>query len=169
MRAHGGAVQRYDPGMNEYEELVRHTELLVRAMAETKRLLVRFKVVPQTRLPKLFALIVLNEMMRKCDSVVAMSKAAAWSGISSVTRSAFESYADLVNLLLEKEDYANYMMWSSLNQQRSQFQSMIDHPDSRYTGSLNEVLRAKQSDPRAVLAETRSHMDTLANDLPTKY
>ena len=119
-----------------FEELA---GLLSAAIDETKRLLFeQFKVAPQTKAYKLFALIVANELLRKGESTAAMLAVGAYSGVNVVVRSAFESYADLLNLLKHTDTYPRYMQWASLNQQRSLFQSLANAPSSPFARALEQ-------------------------------
>lgn len=118
---------------------------------------------------KLFALVILNEIVRKCESVVAMARAGSWAGINVVTRSAFESYADLVNCLSLGEDYVNYMTWMSFKQQQSFLQSINHTPDSRYHKSIDSVLNAKGRGIEDVVTETKQQIEDLASDLPDRF
>ena len=114
--------------MSDKEEFDQITAVLSKVIREARRLLERFKVAPKTKRYKLFALIVLNELVRKCESVEAMARASAYSGINVVTRAAFENYADLLNLFKYKDAYPDYMLWAACNQDRSFLQAITEKP-----------------------------------------
>ena len=152
---------------DEFEKIV---VVLSKTIYESRRLLKKFKVAPRTKRFKLFALIVLNELVRKSESVEAMAKAKAYSGINAVTRASFESYADLLNLLKHQEDYADYMVYMSFNQQRTLLQPVTANADSKFAKSFE--VGAKESlgtSPDEMLAATREQMDDIQQALPDVY
>lgn len=144
--------------------------VLSKAIAEARRLLLSFKVVPRTREYKLFALIVLNELVRKCESVDAMAEAGAYGGINVVVRAAFENYADLINIFKYKSDYVNYMIWASFNQGRSRLEPMTAANPSRFVEPFK--VAAKETvgkTPGEMLADTRRNMEFVAQVLPARF
>lgn len=152
-------------------EFAAHMDILSRAIQAAERLLKQFRMAPATTLKKRFALIALNEVVRKCKSVEAMSRPEAWAGIPVVVRSAFESYADLRNCLNYGDDYANYMIWISLNHQLSYFQAIRSNPASPYAQSIEQRLRGKRPSQNVagVIDETKLYMAELASELPAIF
>lgn len=155
--------------MSQIDEFEAHIDLLSEIIGQAYRLFDRFKIAPKSKNKKLFALITLNEITQKCESVVAMARADSWAGIVVVTRSAFESYADLLNCLSLGDDYADYMIWMSLKQQRSFFQTIGDDPDSKYYQSIDTHLKTKGGSVKKVIAETNQQLDELAKKLPDRF
>ena len=152
--------------MSQIAEFEAHIDMLSEVIGQAHRLFDRFKIAPNSKNKKIFALISLNEILRKCESVVAMARADSWAGIVVVGRSAFESYADLLNCLSFGDDYADYMVWMSLKQQRSLFQTIGDNPDSIYHQSIDTLLKTKGRGVKKVTAETNQQLDELAKNLP---
>ena len=156
--------------MSEQEQFDAHAEILSKIIGQAKKLIQSFKVAPQTKNKKIFALIILNEIISKCESVEAMARANTWSGINTVTRSALESYADLLNVLTYGDDYADYMSWMSLNQQRSTFQAIVSNPASKYAKILEAGLKVTQGrTPTDILAETKRQMGAAEQRLTDKF
>lgn len=155
--------------MSQIDEFDAHIDLLSAVIGQARRLFNCFRIAPRTTNKKLFALIILNEMVRKCESVEAMARASTWAGIVAVTRSAFESYADLVNCLAIGDDYADYMSWMSLKQQRTFFQTGSEYPNSRYFPAIEATLKAKGRTMKTVIAETDQQMDKIARRLPDRF
>jgi len=155
--------------MSQIDEFEAHIDMLSEVIEQAHRLFDRLKIAPNSKNKKLFALITLNEMVRKCESVVAMARANAWAGVVVVTRSAFESYADLLNCLSFGDDYADYMAWMSFKQQRSFFQTISSTPDSKYHQSINKYLITKGGGVKKVAADTNRQLDELANKLPDNF
>ena len=161
---------RYHCHMSEQEQFDAHAEILSKIIGQAKKLIQSFKVAPQTKNKKIFALIILNEIISKCESVEAMARANTWSGINTVTRSALESYADLLNVLTYGDDYADYMSWMSLNQQRSTFQAIVSNPASKYAKILEAGLKVTQGrTPTDILAETKRQMGAAEQRLTDKF
>ena len=155
--------------MSDKDEFDEIAAVLSNVIRESKRLLTRFKVAPRTKRYKLFALIVLNELFRKCESVEAMAHASAYSGINVVTRAAFENYADLLNLFKYKDAYPDYMLWAACNQDRSFLQPITEKP-TEFAQSFE--LGAKTSlgrTPSEMLAETLQQMDAIEQVLPAAF
>lgn len=116
-----------------------HTDLLSlleRSITAAKSLCASMRIAPRSKHEKLYALMTLYELVRKGESVLAMAKANADSGIPIVVRAAFENYVDIVNLLRHKGTYVAYMTYLSWRQQRSLFQGALDNPESEYSKSL---------------------------------
>lgn len=155
--------------MSQIDEFEAHIDMLSEVIGQAHRLFDRFKIALNSKNKKLFALITLNEIVRKCESVVAMAEAGSWAGIVVVTRSAFESYADLLNCLSFGDDYADYMTWMSFKQQRSLFRTIGDNPDSRYHQSIDTLLKTKGRGVQKVVAETIQQLDELAKNLPDRF
>lgn len=70
-------------------------------------------------------MLVLNDLVRKCESIVAMVERGANRGIDVVARSCFEGYVDLLNLSQFGEEYTFYMQWRSNRQQLSAMQPFV--------------------------------------------
>ncbi len=155
--------------MSQIAEFEAHIDMLSEVIGQAHRLFDRFKIAPNSKNNKTFALITLNEIVRKCESVVAMSRANSWAGVVVVTRSAFESYADVLNCLSFGDDYADYMVWMSLRQQRSMFQTIGNNPDSIYHQSIDTLLKTKGGGVKNVITETNQQMDELARNLPDRF
>ena len=153
------------------DEFAAHMDILSRAIQEADRLLKQqFRMALATTLKKRFVLITLNEIVRKCKSAEAMSSPDIWTGIPVVARSAFESYADLHNCLKCGDDYAQYMMWVSLNHQLVQLRAINSKPDSRFFRSLTSLVKSKyQADLTKMTAELKGHMDEITNRLPKQF
>jgi hypothetical protein len=88
------------------------------------------------RFEKMLAILVMRELLRKAESVHAMSTLSAPGGIDVVVRSAFETFADLSNLLQRGATYAAYMQYQSWEQQRSVFQAVLNFPNSPFSKSI---------------------------------
>lgn len=155
--------------MSQIDEFETHIDMISEVIGQAHRLFDRLKIAPNSKNKKRFALITLNEVVRKCESVVAMARANAWAGVVVVARSAFESYADLLNCLSLGDDYADYMTWMSFKQQRSLFQTISESPDSKYLQSINKFLITKGGGVKKVIAETSQQLDELANKLPDNF
>ncbi len=153
---------------NEFDKLA---ALLTKAIGQSKRLLKQFKIAPRTKLNKRFALIVLNEIIRKSESVEAMARAAAFSGINIVTRAAFENHMDLLNLFKYKDDYPNYMIYASFNQQRSFLQPVATaEVDSEFVNSFEDgAKRTAGQSPKEMLVWTRKQMAEIEDGLPDTF
>lgn len=162
-------VIRYYRHMSEKEDFDQFTAVLSRAIAEAQRLLPRLKVTPETKKYELFALIVLNELVRKCESVEAMAHASAYSGIDVVTRAAFENYADLLNLFKYKDAYPDYMVWASCNQQRSFLQPIIEEPTEFAKSYETDAKALFGQTPREMLAYMKQQMDAIEQTLPATF
>lgn len=156
--------------MSNKDNFDQFVAVLSKAIAEARRLLFSFKVAPRTKQYKLFALIVLNELVRKCESVEAMAKARAYAGINAVVRAAFESYADLINVLKYKGDYVNYMVWASFNQGRSRLEPMTAAKPSKFAEPFGVAMKETLGQtPVELLADTRRNMDAIAQLLPARF
>lgn len=155
--------------MSQIDEFDAHIEMLSKAIRQARRLFNQFKIAPRTENKKLYALITLNEIVRKCESVEAMARADAWAGIGSVTRSAYESYADLRNCVTFGNDYANYMTWMSLKQQLSMFQTVGANQDSGYFQGIEAYLKTKGQTMQQVCRETKKQMEEIAAMLPKRF
>lgn len=155
--------------MSEKEVFDQFTPVLSSAITEAQRLLQGFKVAPRTKNYKLFALIVLNELVRKCESVKVMAHANAFSGINILTRAAFENYADLLNLFKYKDAYPEYMIWASFNQQRSFLQPITEEP-TKFAKSYETGAKASFGQtPSEMLASMKQHMDEIEQALPDAF
>ena len=155
--------------MSQIKEFEAHIDMLSEIIGQAHRLFDRFKIAPSSKNKKIFALITLNEIVRKCESVVAMARSNSWAGVVVMARSAFESYADLLNCLSFGDEYADYMVWMSLKQQRSFFQTLGGNPDSKYHQSIDTVLKTKGGGVNEVIAETNQQLDELADRLPDRF
>lgn len=167
MPKHSGSNSFQDGGVDrqQFQEIA---EVLRDTIRQSRQLLEkRFKIAPKTKRYKLFILIVLTELVRKCESVDAMAKANTHSGINAVTRSAFESYADLLNLLKYKDDYADFMIWVSHNQQRSFLQPMTGDKKSGFSDAFAMSMKESTGEsPDQMLLQTLEAMGELEQNLP---
>ena len=156
--------------MTEREQFDAIAVVLSDAIAATRDLLYRrLKLAPRTKRYKLFALIALNHLMRQCESVAAMASASAFTGINGTVRSAFETYADLLNLLKHKDSYPQYMSWASLKQQETLFRGFAD-PSSPYAKTFDRDSRASYGDSsQQILAEISYQLAEVAKALPKLY
>jgi hypothetical protein len=145
-------------------------KLLPELIAAVTRLLYKdFKLAPRQKRYKTFALIVLNDLMRKSESVAAMVAAGAYAGVNVVARSAFETYADLVNLFKHSGTYPEYMLWMSHGQQKTVLESLVN-PDSPYADAFAADARAYGGPPpKELLAHIVSERDAIAVALPDIY
>lgn len=155
--------------MTQIDEFAAHINMLSAVIAQARRLFEHFKIAPQTKNAKLFVLIVLNELVRKCESVEVMAQTGKWSGIAVVTRSTFESFVDLLNCLTLGDDYVTFMIWMSLNQQRSQFQAVVENPESPYSNALEAFVSTQGRTSREILTETIQQMDEISRQLPDEF
>ena len=156
--------------MDEFIELQALHKILDKASNAGRITLSQCRVAPRTKNEKFLLLVALNELIRKCDSVSAMLSGEAWAGVGAVGRSAFETYADIRNLLARGEAYADYMMWMSLEQQRSGFQGFMSYPDSAYAKSIEAITKAKYKRSLSdMIDETKESMKSLSDRLPEEY
>jgi len=155
--------------MEENSEFYKILSVLKGAIREAKRLQRHFKVAQQTKRQKLFALMVLNELVRKCESIVAMAESEKDAGIDTVTRAAFENYADFKNLFLHGDDYCEYMIWAASNQQRSFLQPMFEE-ESVFSISFEKSARkARGMSAEQLMDDTKKIMQKTERDLPAKF
>jgi hypothetical protein len=154
--------------MNDKAVFNAFADILDEAIEAAHRLLKHFKVAPRTKPQKLYLMIVLNEIARKSGSVLAMARADANAGINVVTRSAFESYADLLNLLRYKRDYVTYMSWASLNQQRTVLAPLASGSKEIYESFKKEAQRLGLT-PEQMAAETQNLLDEYESNLPALF
>lgn len=151
----------------EFDELA---ALIPKAVAASKKLLNDFTVAPTTTNEKLFALIVLCELVRKAESVSAMATARAYSGINIVLRAAIENYVDLVNLIAYPQHYPDYMVYLSLNQQRSSLQAMLDNPSSPFAQSIATQSTAMYGHSvEQALAMIKTQLEAGGKNLPRQF
>lgn len=156
--------------MNEIAELRTLREILDNACNAGRITLKQCRVAPRTKNEKLLLLVALNELIRKCESVLAMLRDDAWAGIGTVSRSGFETYADIRNLLVRGESYVDYMMWMSSEHQRSGLQGFVSYPESDYTKSVEAVTKAKYGKSLSeIIDSTKESMKCLSDGLPEEY
>lgn len=153
----------------EQTQFAAHIDIVSRTIPPALALLRSFKIAPATTNKRLFTLITLNEIVRKCRSIEAMAHPDKWAGIVPVVRSVFESVADLRNLLTLGDEYASYMMWLSLNQQRTFFQGINSNTNSGYYAEIQAQLRSKYQNVESVLADTATQMQEITDELPERY
>lgn len=171
---HRAAILRVDQHrgmhMSERDEFDGIIERLSKTIVAGRRLLDQFKVAPRTKNKKLFLLVTLNELIRKSESVIAMARDYAWAGVGTVVRSGFETYADIHNLTRHGEDYVNYMIWMSFNQQLSSFKGFTKFPESGYAAAFEAGLRANRGvSIEHLIQQTEAEMDFYASKLPDAY
>jgi hypothetical protein len=144
--------------------------LLTDAIAATKSLLhVQLNIRPRTKRYKLFALIATNHLMQKCESIAAMTGAKAYAGINVVARSAFETYADVLNLFKHKDTYPDYMSWASFKQQDTLFRLGFGD-SSPYAEQLERDSVASMGVTRAaIVAENVRQLAETEARLPALY
>lgn len=156
--------------MDEIVELRSFRKILGDACNAGRITLKQCRVAPRTKNQKLLLLVALNELIRKCESVLAMLCDDAWAGIGTVSRSAFETYADIRNLLARGEPYVDYMMWMSLEQQRSGLQGFINYPECNYTKSIEATTKSKYGKSLSeIIDDTKESMKNLSDRLPEEY
>jgi hypothetical protein len=157
--------------MTEREQFDAIAVVLSNAIAATKELLHRrLRIAPRTKRHKIFALIALNHLMRQCESVAAMVSARAFAGINVTVRAAFETYADLLNLLKHEDSYPDYMSWASFKQQETLLRGFVD-PSSPYAEAFDRDSRAymRGVSSRSLLEETCRELEETAKRLPSLY
>ncbi len=111
--------------MRQSDELKQRLAVLKGAIAQARRLLRQLKLVRRSKPVKAYCLLVLNDLTRKCESIVAMAENKSQRGIDIVARSCLESYVDLINLFQFGDEYTVYMQWRSNRQQISSTQPFV--------------------------------------------
>jgi hypothetical protein len=145
-------------------------ELLNEAIMATKRLLHEFKIAPRTPPEKLFVLLVCYDLLRKAQSVEAMTRAKAYAGVNVVLRSAMENYIDVLNLLSHRERYADYLAYLTLEGQRAYHAAMLADPESPFGGHLRNGEIAGYDMPlKEALAKVERDLEERAKQLPRNY
>lgn len=111
--------------MRHSDGLIQRLAVLKGTIAEAHKLLRQLKMVRRSKPVKAYSLLVLNDLTRKCESIVAMAESKSQRGIDIVARSCFESYVDLINLLQFSDEYTVFMQWLSNRQQISFMQAFV--------------------------------------------
>ena len=155
--------------MIDQQEFDRILKVLDRAIRETRTLLKRFKVAPRTKRHKLFALMVLNEIVRKGDSVVAMANVRSDAGINTIARAALENFADFKNLFKHGDEYTHYMVWAAANQLRSFLQPMTDKSSDFATSFEKRAKRSMGLSAGELLTHSIDQMQTAEDILSAKF
>jgi hypothetical protein len=146
------------------------TILLADSIAATRGLLYgKFKIAPRTKRAKLFALLALNHLMQKCESIAAMARAEAYAGINVTARSAFETYADVLNLFKHPDTYPDYMTWVSFKQQDSLFRLGFSG-ETPHAETLDKMARSESGKSvKDMIAEMTLNLGEIEARLPTLY
>jgi len=156
--------------MDGDSELEIFGKILADACSAGKITLKHCRVARRTKDEKLLMLVSLNELIRKCESVLAMLRDDAWAGIGTVSRSCFETFADIRNLAARGRPYSDYMLWMSLEQERSGLQGILNHPESNYSVSMEERTKSKYGKTLSqIIEDTKSTMNSIADSLPEEY
>lgn len=153
--------------VREFDDFV---DLLSKIVCQSRQLLESFEAPsPSPKLNELFTLMALTGIVRNSESVKAMAQAGAYGGIDVVARSAFETYADLLNLLKHKEQYPRYMVWASYNQQRTLLGPVTSGGVSRYKEPFEKAAKSRGQGADELLAVTRNSMEEIEQSLPDSF
>jgi len=88
-------------------------KILSQAVDAVKDFVNGISIRPGTSERKRLALLVLNNMVGKSDSVLTLAEAGKGAGIDVIVRSAFENQFDLINLFKYPKEYPAYMFYPS--------------------------------------------------------
>lgn len=111
-------------------------ENLTNAISAAKALIHDIKVVTGTSRLKRVSMILFNNLAEKADSVRVLVAAGNGVGLELITRSAFETYLDIINLYLHRPQYEHYLLYMSAEQQRKSLQAIVNYPDSPFSKSI---------------------------------
>lgn len=154
----------------EQNHFAAEIDIVSRTIPHARSLLRSFDVEPESA--ELVPLVTLDEIVRKCQSIVAMARPDAWTGIVPVARSVFESYADLCNLIVLGHEYSVYMFWLSQDQLHRFFSGINANPSSQEYANVEAYFRSKSRSVDWALKETarqkRETDDRLSSRFKTK-
>jgi len=111
-------------------------ELIKDAAAAGRAQINQTSVVKRTSLKKRFVMVALNDVVRKCESIVAMVESGQVSGCDIVFRSVLEGLVDLLNVIAYPDNYPYYMMYRSSEELRKNLMSVKRRPNDGYAKSI---------------------------------
>jgi len=137
---------------------------------ESRLMLDSFQIVSRTSGLKLTGLVLLNEIVRKAESVHHLFDSKNYAGIEIIVRSALENYVDVENLFRYPDTYIYYMQFLSLEHQRKSLQSAVNNPSSPFSQSLSELAPAEMGAPLGeMLSRTKNELEDVKTLLTRQY
>lgn len=155
--------------MNQSDEFKRRLAFLKSATAQARRLLRELKMARRSKPVKRYTLLVLNDLTRKCESIVAMAESKSRRGIDVVARSCFESYVDIINLFQFGDEYTVYMEWRSNRQQLSSMQPFVRRRSKISDFYERQAQQLFGKNLASVVEDIKSEMAILEKKMASRY
>lgn len=112
------------------------TDLLRASVKVGYRFVRHVKITPRSKDQKRMSMLIYNNLIQKCDSILALVDAETPVGMEVIARSAFENYIDLINLFKHRPEYLDYVKYMSSAAKERGIENLIKNRQSPGAASV---------------------------------